>query len=348
MSREYSRVAPEFWTGRTGKAIRALGCECQVLALYLLTSPHSTAIGLYSLPLAYVSADTGLTIEGASKALLSLRDVGFCEYDPALEVVWVPEMARFQIGEVLKPNDKRGTWIASTASKFRKHGFYRLFVSKYRAPFALRIVAEDAPSDINPPSPLEGASKPLRCQEQDQEQEQEQEQAAARRGGEARPVVGTKPRWLAHAEGPDPLTVRCLEAFDAGYASASRGGNPLGVRNRHADLGALVEDAKAFGDPIDVFRRAGASVARRVAESKKSEYPISHPWRAFCAAPIGSWLDDADCSAPSAPSRRSEAESRVKAAETAYRAGLGEEGTTARKAALDAARADLARVQVQS
>lgn len=96
--RDYAKVAPQFWTGTTGRALRAEGRDCQLLALYLITSPHATMIGLYYMPLPLLCHETGLSREGASKALRSLGALGFAHYDPERELVWVPEMARFQLG----------------------------------------------------------------------------------------------------------------------------------------------------------------------------------------------------------------------------------------------------------
>jgi len=97
--RDYAKIAPQFWIGPTGKKIRKLGSQAQVVAMYLMSSPHATMIGLYHLPIAYISADTGSPFEGACKAVKSLIEVGFCGYDEEAEVVWVYEMARFQIGD---------------------------------------------------------------------------------------------------------------------------------------------------------------------------------------------------------------------------------------------------------
>lgn len=46
-------------------------------------------------------------MEGASKGLQCACEAGFCSYDESTEMVWVHEMARFQVAESLKPADKR-------------------------------------------------------------------------------------------------------------------------------------------------------------------------------------------------------------------------------------------------
>ncbi|HEY0268071.1 MAG TPA: hypothetical protein VGC12_02435, partial [Methyloradius sp.] len=61
--RDYSKVSGAFWTGKTGKSIRR-DMETQIVAMYLMTSPHANMIGVFSLPVGYIQIDTGLTFEG--------------------------------------------------------------------------------------------------------------------------------------------------------------------------------------------------------------------------------------------------------------------------------------------
>lgn len=133
---DYARVTPSFWTGKTGRAIRALGADAQVVAMYLLTSPHANMIGMYWLPVAYISADTGCPIEGASKALQSLIDAGFCRYCEESEMVWVLEMASYQIAESLEPKDKRVISINKMLKESQAPFVYEFF-EKYGHAFHL-------------------------------------------------------------------------------------------------------------------------------------------------------------------------------------------------------------------
>ena len=97
--REYAKVAPQFWTGTTGKRLRGMGRDVQVVALYLVTCPSANMLGLYYLPLPTLCHEIGMKPEGALKALRRVSEGGFATYDTASEHVWVKEMARFQIGE---------------------------------------------------------------------------------------------------------------------------------------------------------------------------------------------------------------------------------------------------------
>lgn len=173
--RDYSAVVPTFWTGKTGREIRALGAECQVAALYLLTSPHSNMIGLYYLPKLFISHETGLTMEGASKALKSLSEVHFCTYDEESETVFVHEMARYQIGASLVATDKRVKGVENELKKFHNNPLLNAFLRRYADAYHLDFDEEEE-------SPLEAPSNPLRSQDQDRTgsgQEQEGVTSAA-------------------------------------------------------------------------------------------------------------------------------------------------------------------------
>jgi len=160
--REYARVYSSFWTGQTGKKLRSCGYESRIIALYVLTSPHANMIGLYYLPIPYISYETAISEEGASKALRSLGTIGFCFYDDESEFVWVPEMARYQIGKQLKPNDKQVKGIINLYNSLQNNPFLPEFYDQYKDAFHLTERRG-----------FEGASKALRsnamqCKEQEQ------------------------------------------------------------------------------------------------------------------------------------------------------------------------------------
>lgn len=144
--RDYAKVSPQFWIGETGRRLRKLGPEAQLLALYLVSGPQANMIGLYRLPVMYMANDTCLPLEGASKALQSLREAGFCEYDEEAEVVWVKEMARFQVAESLKPEDKQAAGVRNAYAEAPKCMMLKAFFDKYSAAFHLKEPREEAPS----------------------------------------------------------------------------------------------------------------------------------------------------------------------------------------------------------
>lgn len=164
--RDYAKVAPQFWTGRTGKALKAAGPEAVIVGMYLMTSPHANMIGVYHCPLAYISIDTGLPLEGASKGLQSAIEAGFCTFESETDFVFVHEFAKYQIGEELKSTDLRVKGIVNELAKVPKGKCWRGFRAHYAVPFNLPLptVSEEK---------TEAPSKPLRSQKQEQEQKKE-------------------------------------------------------------------------------------------------------------------------------------------------------------------------------
>src|SRR5690606_4730573 len=97
-------------------------------------------------------------------------------YDDETEMVWVPEMARYQIGEKLAPKDNRRACVVRALQQVGKHRFARAFYEKYREAYGLPDMPELGFDEAEPKplrSPFEAPSKPLRSQEQEQEQEQD-------------------------------------------------------------------------------------------------------------------------------------------------------------------------------
>lgn len=169
--RAYGTVSPMFWTGKTGRQIRG-DIEAQAVCLYLMTSPHSTMTGVFHCPVNYIANDTGIPFEGASKGLRRGCEVGFCSFDEDLDLVWVRNMARFQVGEVLKPGDKRIISVRKEFDAMPKCLITFQFFERYRGAFQLPDRADLAPFARG----SEGPSMPLRSQEQEHGQEHDHEQ----------------------------------------------------------------------------------------------------------------------------------------------------------------------------
>jgi hypothetical protein len=165
--REYAKVSGLFWIGKTGKSLRG-DTEAQLLALYMMTSPHSNMIGVFHCPIIYMAHETGMTLEGASKALTRLIEADFCLYDDGSEVVWVKEMAAHQIGERLSPKDKQCAGVRNQYQQIAQPHIQQGFHARYAKDYHLDPVVKATTEN---PSPFQAPSKPLRSQEQEQEQE---------------------------------------------------------------------------------------------------------------------------------------------------------------------------------
>lgn len=183
--REYGKVSPQFWIGKTGKSLRG-NPDAQLLALYLMTSPHANMIGVYHCPIAYMAHETGMPFEGASKALQCLIEADFCTFDEEDEYVFVHQFAIHQIGGSLDPKDKRRKGVENELAKVPKNQCWQAFIDRYAVPYNLQIVRSEV-------SPFEAPSKPLRSQEQEQEQKQEQKQKSESAYADLSPATALPP-----------------------------------------------------------------------------------------------------------------------------------------------------------
>lgn len=166
--RDYGVVSPKFWIGETGKALRG-NAPAQVLALYLMTCPHANMIGVFHCPVLYMAHETGLGMEGASKALQSLIEARYCTYDEATETVFVHRMAAFQVGDSLSAADKRCKGVerewSNIAAPALKSAFFAIYFEAFHLPKPAAMARG-----------LQGASKGLGSQEQEHDHEQDQKE----------------------------------------------------------------------------------------------------------------------------------------------------------------------------
>jgi len=181
--RDYGKVSPQFWVGKTGKRLRG-DMEAQIVALYLMTSPHANMIGVFYCPVDYIAKETGIPIEGASKALARLSEADFCTFDAESEYVFVHRFAANQIGEDLKPSDKRVQGVVNELAKVPKGQCWQAFRARYAEPYHLPI---EGVLSKPPASPSEAPSKP--------EAGAEAETEVARQ--KALPIPGVPPPLLA-------------------------------------------------------------------------------------------------------------------------------------------------------
>lgn len=165
--RDYAKVGPKAWHGQTFKALRKRGSEPLIVGFYLMTSPSSNMLGLYAQPILYMAHETGLGQEGAWKGLQTCIEVGFCSYDQDSEMVWVHEMAKYQIAPELKASDLRCKGIQKDYDALPDNPFLGPFFDRYAVPFHMssrrdflgpRQGAIEAPSQA-PSKPRTGAGE---------------------------------------------------------------------------------------------------------------------------------------------------------------------------------------------
>lgn len=137
MTSEFSKIAPQFWIGKTGREILKLSVESRFLAFYLMSCPHSNRIGIYYLPLPYIAYDIKIDRSLINKALKELIDIRFCSYDFSADYVWVHEMAKYQVSDYLEEKDLRVKAVNDIFRSLPNLIFLNDFYKKYRDVFHL-------------------------------------------------------------------------------------------------------------------------------------------------------------------------------------------------------------------
>lgn len=90
--REYGQVQTAFWSSPD---IRGLSVEAKLLALYLLTGPHSNGIGCVFLPEQYIQADLNWTPELVASRMREVTAIGFVKQCPLTNFVFLPAYLKF-------------------------------------------------------------------------------------------------------------------------------------------------------------------------------------------------------------------------------------------------------------
>ncbi|MBV2128184.1 hypothetical protein [Arsukibacterium indicum] len=262
--RDYAKIGPQFWIGRTGKELRKRGPECQVVAMYLISSPHSNMLGLYYLPKMFIAHETGLSMDGACKGLLSAIEAGFCQYDDDSEMVWVPEMARYQIADALKPADKRCAGVQNEYNALPTNPFLSAFYDKYATAFCMTVKRNCDTQNVRG---LQGASKPHRSQEQEQEQEQDIALSNAQEQNSPPADKSGQPSTVDNSHNPaDNSCTGEQLAFDEQHLRLAR---TTGINSDYSD-----DD---IGDIFDLFRCYKAN-----ANTLKTQSDWLNAWRTWC------------------------------------------------------------------
>lgn len=140
--REYSRISPQFWMRGSGKRLRG-DADAQVLAMYLVTGPAANMIGVYYVSFVAMAHETGLGEKRTREALERIEIAEFAFYDESSELVWVPNMASYQLGDTMKSGDKRRLGVLAELKKIGSHPFVASFYDLYGEPYALG----DRPTD---------------------------------------------------------------------------------------------------------------------------------------------------------------------------------------------------------
>jgi hypothetical protein len=155
-----------------------LGVISKLIDVYLFTSPHTTMIGCFRIPLAYIAADLNLSQESIAQGIDELVSAGLIVYDQALSIVLITDF--FESG--LKWNDNQCLAAVNLASQLpKKLGFLDRFLHILEPNLAALRRKEGKPSVTvteQQPNPSETLTKPLPndfIQEQNKDLEPEAE-----------------------------------------------------------------------------------------------------------------------------------------------------------------------------
>lgn len=174
--RDYGKIYTRFWTDPD---IQSLSDTAKLLACYLLSGPHTTALGAFRLPSGYVSTDMGKGFETLAEPFTELLRIGFATRCERTQWVFVHRFLKWNQPE--NPNQ-----IKSVRKLFGEVPKDVVFFEN------LKELIEGL--GTNPPNPSERVKKPFRNQEQEQEQKQDQKQE--KRVGAAAPAATAIPDWL--------------------------------------------------------------------------------------------------------------------------------------------------------
>lgn len=270
--RDYSKIASTFWTGVTGRALRG-DAPAQVVAMYLLTNPHSTMIGVYTCPPMYIAHETGLTITQAEQSLVRLEELGFCLFDRDRDLIWVREMARFQVGDTLSPGDRRVKNVASHFAKIPagavRDGFARRYGTAFHLPSDgsskehgkghLKDHTKEHQTSENAPSkPCEQPKMPLRSQEQ----EQEQKSPVLTDGGPSPPADAIELNLvLDHASGGRAPPLRLVSDPEPSEPQSSASTDTSTPERELFARGKAVLGSNAGGQVAKLLKAKGGNIA---------------------------------------------------------------------------------------
>lgn len=156
--RSYAQLSPTFWTHGAGRKLRG-NTEAIALVVYLMSAPSSNLIGLYYVPLVSICHELGLTAAQVHSALAIPAVAEVVQYDSEAEVAWLPDRAREELGDSLKPKDKRLGAVQRELAAFAYHRFAAAFRARYGVAYGLDHEPLPAAADA-PPKGLPLVGKP--------------------------------------------------------------------------------------------------------------------------------------------------------------------------------------------
>lgn len=92
--RDYAKIGSTLWGS---KKFRKLSVRDKLVYLYILTSQHARSVGLYALPMGYMTFDTQLDEKAILDALEALEQAQLIETDPREDLIYIVGWIEFAI-----------------------------------------------------------------------------------------------------------------------------------------------------------------------------------------------------------------------------------------------------------
>lgn len=159
--REYGSVQTQFWSDLT---LQNLSTHAKLLAVYLLTGPHTNMLGCFRLPIGYVAEDSKWDEKTVYKTFSELDQINFLIRDP--ESNWILIYNFLDWNPIENPNQGK------SLSKLFKRVPHQSTV--FKALITI-LLAQTKYLDEGFQNHLATLSQPFQNQEQNQEQKQYQE-----------------------------------------------------------------------------------------------------------------------------------------------------------------------------
>lgn len=103
-----ARLDDDFWTD---PKIKNLSPDDKLLFIWLFTNPYRSYCGLYYLPKPMIGKQTGLSNTSIDRGINTLIDTGLICYDEVLEIVFIKNMLKRQIGKSAALSDQQSKGI---------------------------------------------------------------------------------------------------------------------------------------------------------------------------------------------------------------------------------------------
>lgn len=159
--RDYGKVHTSFWSSAT---TRSMTEDARVLAIYLITSPHSTIAGVFRLPDGYVCEDLQWSAERVAKGFAELLAKGFANRCETTK--WVCVCKHLEWNPPENPNQRKSA--AKVVQSIPDECAWKLDFMRLSG----GLLGLETPAEANPSETL---PEPFLNQKQEQEQEQDKE-----------------------------------------------------------------------------------------------------------------------------------------------------------------------------